>query len=236
MDQEQLLAYLKSTRRSTAAIRRSLAALSAFTTWLAANHNLTIDDDISLDVLEAFIQSMDKGHKNLLMGLANVFEFQGRDELKTAAVTMRREMLDAEIKPMPLRDFIGIAPELVASLEAKGIRHALDLLQVCRTATDRIALAKEFDVPYQDLLALVKMADLSRLFAVKAVRSRLYLDSGFDTLDKLAAQDPMDLHLAMVKFVIQSQFDGVPTTPKEADFTIRAAKNLERLIVFKAGE
>lgn len=45
------------------------------------------------------------------------------------------------------------------------------------------------------------MADLSRLFAVKALRMRLYLESGFDTLDKLAAQEPMALHLALVKFV-----------------------------------
>jgi hypothetical protein len=149
---------------------------------------------------------------------------------------MRRELLDAETKPMPLRDLIGVAPELVASLEAKGIQHAVDLLQVCRTPTDRAALAGDLGVPEQDLLDLVKMADLSRLFAVKAVRARLYLLSGFDTLDKLAAQDPLDLHLAMVKFVNQTHFEGIPTTPKEAKFTVKAAENLARWVVFEAGE
>jgi hypothetical protein len=236
MDQEQLLAYLKSTKRSTAAIRRSLAALAAFTTWLATTHGLTVDDEVSLELLEAFIQSVDKGRKNLLMGLANVFEFQGRDDLKKAAMTMRRSMLNAETRPMPLRDFIGVAPEVVASLEAKGIQHAVDLLQVCRTPADRVVLARDLAVPDQDLLDLVKMADLSRLFAVKAVRARLYLLSGYDTLDKLAAQDPMDLHLALVRFVEEAHFDGVPTTPKEAAGTVKAARELERWVVFENGE
>ena len=127
-----------------------------------------------MEILVAFIQSVNKGHKNLLMGLANAFEFLGRDDLKTAAVTMRRDMLDAETQPMPLRDFIGVPAGLADGLDSMGVRHALDLLKVSRTRTDRAVLAGALGVPYQDLLALVKMADLSRLIAVKAVRARLY--------------------------------------------------------------
>ena len=80
------------------------------------------------------------------------------------------------------------------------------------------------------------MADLSRIFAVKAVRTRLYLDSGYDTLDKLTSQDPISLHHALVKFVEESHFDGVPTTPKEAEFTVNAAKEIERWIIFRKSE
>ncbi len=80
------------------------------------------------------------------------------------------------------------------------------------------------------------MADLSRMFAVKAVRSRLYLDSGFDTLDKLAALDPMTLHLALVKFVKESQFKGIATSLKEAEFTVKEARKTERWIQFGDGE
>jgi hypothetical protein len=236
MDQDQLSAYLKSTQRSQAAIQRTLSALGAFETWLHTAHGLTIDDEISLELLDAFLQSIDKGLKNLLMGLANVFEFQGRDDLKTAAVTMRRDMLDAETRPMPLRDFLGVPKSLFDGLESRGMRHAYDLLGACRTPADRAGLARELGVPYQDLLALVKMADLSRLFAVKAVRARLYLESGFDTLDKLAALDPMELHLALVRFVEETHFDGIPTTPKEAAGTLKAAKELERLVVFEEEE
>ena len=78
------------------------------------------------------------------------------------------------------------------------------------------------------------MADLSRIRAVKAKRTRLYLESGFDTLDKLAAQDPMELHRSLVQFVEESGFDGVATQPKEAEFTVKTAQELERWITFEA--
>ena len=92
------------------------------------------------------------------------------------------------------------------------------------------------NVPYNELLALIKMADLSRIFAVKVVRTRLYLESGFDTLEKLAAKDPITLHHALGKFVKKSGFDGIPTTHKEAEFTVKAARKLDRWIIFDEDE
>jgi hypothetical protein len=68
------------------------------------------------------------------------------------------------------------------------------------------------------------------------VRTRLYLESGFDTLDKLSSHEPIALHLAMVKFVEESGFDGIPTTPKEAAFTIKTAQKLDRWIIFDEDE
>jgi len=235
MDLEQLSAYLKLNGRSKAAINRSIHALSVFEKWLGEEHGLTIDE-ISLEDLRAFIQSVNKGQKNLLMGLANVFDFQGKGALKNAAIQMRRDMLDADVKPMPLRKFVGVEGSLIDALEARGMRDAHQLLRSCRTPEARKALASDLNVPYKTLLDLVKMADLSRLFAVKAVRTRLYLESGYDTLDKLAAQEPMALHLALMKFVEETHFDGVATLPKEAEATVKAAKEIERWIIFDKDE
>lgn len=236
MDREGLTTYLASIKLSKAAIARSLTALDAFEDWLKRKRNRSIDEELYLEDLKAFIQASKKGQKNLLMGLANVFGFQGKDDLRAAAVQMRRAMLDEDVKPMPLRDFIGVHETLLTHLQEKGIRDTWQLLDACRTPESRKALAAELGVLFKSLLDLVKMADLSRLFAVKAVRARLYLDSGFDTLDKLAAQDPLELHRALVRFVEQSHFDGVPTTPKEAERTVKAAQEIERWVQFEDGE
>jgi len=236
MEKEQLSAYLKSAGRSKSAINRSLNALEIFEKWLMAEHGLTIDDEITLEIIETFIRSVNKGQKNLLMGLANVFDFQGKEALKIAAVQMRRDMLDQETKPMLLREFMGVDQSLIHALEAKEIRDAFQLLRICRTPEERKALANELNIAYDILLDLVRMADLSRLFAVKAVRARLYLDSGYDTVDKLAAEEPMALHYAMVKFAEKTGFNGVPTLPKEAEGTVKSAKELERWIVFEEDE
>ena len=236
MDKSQLIDYLKSLGRSQAAIRRALFAQESFEIWLQEHHNQALEDQISQHHLEGFIQSAEKGQKNLLMGLADVFGFLGRETLKATAVQMRRAMLDSEIRPMNLKDFLGVEKKLLTGLQTKGITDAFQLLQACRTFHDRSALAQELDVSYSALLDLVKMADLSRLFAVKAVRARLYLESGFDTLDKLAAEDPLALHLALVKFVDEVHFKGVPTTPKEAEGTVKAAQKMERWVDYTQGE
>lgn len=236
MNKNELSNFLKSIGHSQAAVNRSLRAFDAFENWLEAEQSLTIDDDISEEILENFLLYAKKGQKNLLLGLAGVFEFQGKENLKTATMQMRRAILDKEIKPMRLKDFLGVDQDLVKALKENGMRNAYQLLQSCRTVQDRKTLADEFGVSYKTLLDLVKMADLSRIFAVKAVRTRLYLDSGNDTLDKLAAQDPMTLHLDLVKFVDESHFDGIPTTPKEASFTVKEAQKIERWITFENDE
>jgi len=236
MDKEQLTTYLKSIKLSESAINRTLWALNTFDIWLKENYNLSIDSDITIDHLEGFIQSAEKRQKNLCLGLINVFDFQGKETLKTTAAKIRGVMLKKERKPMRMKDFLGVDESLIAGLNAKGINDAWQLLKACQTVAARKELAADLGVAYQDLLALVKMADLSRMFAVKAVRTRLYLDAGFDILDKLAAQDPMDLHLALTKYMEESHFDGIATLPKEAEFTVLQAQKVERWITFEEDE
>jgi hypothetical protein len=234
MNRDMLYNFLTSKKLSKAAVNRSLNACEIFETWLSEEQHLSIDNEITLEILKDFIQSVNKGQKNLLLGLANVFEYQGREYLRDSALKMRRNMLDKTAKPMLLQDFLKVDQTLIAALKEKGIEDAHQLLKISRTYEDRMKLSQELYVPYNDLLDLVKMADLSRIFAVKAVRTRLYLESGFDTLDKLAAQDPMTLHHALVKFVEESGFEGIPTTPKEAEFTVNAAQKLVRWVTFEA--
>ena len=236
MDKDQLTAYLRSTKRSSSAINRTLWALDVFEIWLKETLGSSIEENITKNDLVAFIQSAEKKQKNLLLGLANVFEFIGREDLKVSALKMRRAILNKEIKPMRLKDFLGVDQSLIASLDAKGVSDAWSLLHISKTPEARHDLADELDVPYQDLLDLVKMADLSRMFAVKAVRTRLYLESGYDTLDKLAAQDPMELHLSLVRFVDESGFDGIATLPKEAQATVKTAREMERWVMFEKDE
>lgn len=232
MNKDKLRDFLKSKKLSKAAVNRSLMACEIFETWLNEERSLSIDDEITMEILKDFILSMKKGQKNLLLGLANVFDYQERECLRESALKMRRDLLKKAAKPMHLQDFLKVDQIVIARLKKKGIEDAHQLLTICSTNEDRKKLSQELNIPYSELLDLVKMADLSRIFAVKAVRTRLYLESGFDTLDKLAAQDPMALHLALVDFVEESGFDGIPTTPKEAEFTVNAARKLDRWIIF----
>jgi hypothetical protein len=236
MDKDELSTYLKSSKYSTSAIERTLWALDVFETWLKEKLGSSIDADISPEDLEAFIHSVQKKQTSLLLGLANVFEFQGKETLKTNALKIRSSLLKKRRKPMKLRDFIGVDPGLIDALKKIGVEDARELLKKCKTPEARHKLADELELLYQDLLDLVKMADLSRMLGVKAVRTRLYLESGFDTLDKLAAQDPMELHLSLVKFVEESGFNGIATLPKEAIANVKSAQKIDRWVIFSDEE
>ncbi len=236
MNIEEITSYMKKKGQSKASIERTLWAMNSFESWLKSYRNCSLLETVTADDLRTFVNSNKKHAKELLLGLAHLFDFLGNEPLKTDALELRREMIDKVKKPMLLKEFIGVNRILLQRLEEMNIRNALDLISVSRTHAARKALATALGVTYSDLLDLVKMADLSRLFAVKAVRARLYLESGLDTLDKLAIQEAKGLHEAMVQFVTESQFNGIPTLPKEAEGTIAEAKKLERLIDFEKDE
>ena len=170
------------------------------------------------------------------MGLGNVFDFLGREDMRQKTSELREEMLSGERKSMPLKEFLGIEQKLIQNLAGLEIKNASQLLEVCVDQTDRQALAEHCGFSYKALLELIKMADLTRIFGVKATRARLCLESGFDTLDKLAQQDPHKMREALVRFVEETGFQGIATLPKEAEHTIDEAKRLPKLIQFSPGE
>jgi predicted RecB family nuclease len=76
------------------------------------------------------------------------------------------------------------------------------------------------------------LADLARIPGVKGVRARLYYDAGIDTVEKLAAIVPEELREMVVAYVEISGFDGQPTLPAEAKFTVEKARKLPSIIEY----
>lgn len=76
------------------------------------------------------------------------------------------------------------------------------------------------------------MSDLARIFGLKGVRARLYHDAGVDTVDKMSRTYPDELIRITTEFVKRTGFEEIPPTPKEAQFTVRAAKDLPRLVEY----
>lgn len=231
MDREKLSVYLKKKGHSKAAIERTIWAVDEFEKFLALDGR-SLESGIESSDLQGFLKVSKKQPKNLLYGLTGFFDYIGREDLKQVAGVMRSEMLDKDRKPLLLRELVGVDPGLLGKLAEKGIRNANQLLAVSHDHASREELANSLGVGYQELLDMVKMADLSRLFSVKTTRTRLYLDSGFDTLDKLAAQSPEGLVDALKKFVAETNFPGIATLPKEALCTIETAKKLERKVEY----
>ncbi len=76
------------------------------------------------------------------------------------------------------------------------------------------------------------MSDLTRIFAVKATRAQLYYEAGINTVEKIAALDPNELRSIVIKYAKESDFQGIPTLPKEAEATVNLARKLYAVIYF----
>lgn len=99
----------------------------------------------------------------------------------------------------------------------------------------RAALASRTGISIEEILELVKLANLSRLSGVKAIRARLYVDAGADTPEKLAAWDPGQLRAMLIDFIQRTGFNGIAPLPKELVSTIAAAGRLPKAVDYGEG-
>lgn len=81
-------------------------------------------------------------------------------------------------------------------------------------------------------MEFVKLSDLARNPGVKGVRARLYYDAGIDTVEKIAALEPEELRVIVMHYIAESGFEGVPTLPAEAKFTVDKARKLPSIIEY----
>jgi hypothetical protein len=68
---------------------------------------------------------------------------------------------------------------------------------------------------------------------VKGVRARLYVDAGVDSVEKMATWEPEKLRAMVVEFVERTGFEGVPTLPAEARYTIDYARKLPVIVSYE---
>jgi hypothetical protein len=170
------------------------------------------------------------GSREKARALALYYQFAARPELAQAASALREREIAKTRRAFPLREFRGLDPAHLDSLEALGIANVEQLLQAGRTPDMRRELAEAAGIPIESVLEMVKLADLARLSGVKAVRARLYYLAGADTVDNLAQWEPEALLRRLAEFVERAEFEGIAPQPKEAQSTIAAARKLPKVV------
>lgn len=235
MDEEGFYSYLRKGGRKEAVARKIIKLVKGFESYLQEEQNgKSLDQADPADVLD-FVEHAEQSKKDLgkkyLYGSIYYYAFNGNDGMKQAAGQMREERI--ERSSFPLKDFMGVNEECVSCLKAVGIRNSSQMLAAGKTPIERSQLADSAGIPVEVVEELVKLSDLARIPGVKGVRARLNYDSGVDTLDKLADWEPMALSEMLVDYVERTDFKGIATLLKEAEFTEATAKKLLRIMVFK---
>jgi hypothetical protein len=235
LDEESFKRYLKKAGHNEKRCEYEVHNVKRFEEYLSSHKNKELGEETPEDLKDFVDWAEGKKEKGsaqgsvLLFVLARYYSSISNDLMYCAV----QEKLGMEfMKKGKLKDFLGVNLQYTQALRKEGISTSEHMLNAGRTEDGRRKLAEKTGVPLGAILELVKLADLSRIVGLKSKRARLYYDAGLDTLDKIAKWDSEKMQHMFVEFVERAGFDGSPPTIGEAEYTVKLAKYLPRIVEY----
>ena len=102
-------------------------------------------------------------------------------------------------KPNRIQDFTCISKKVVNRLEKVGIKNTLKLFDKVKTVKDRSECATETGIDKLDILLLARLTDLSRIRWVNHTFAFVLLESGYDSVKKVASANYKSLYADVKK-------------------------------------
>ena len=226
MDEKGFRQFLKRAGKKEHVVEELVSQVRAFEAYLAGKQQARVED-VGGQGIQDYVETLPQGQvRGRMRGLALYYESVGNVPLARLAGDIREQEIAKTRRAFKLREFRGVSLEEVTKLEASGIVTVEHMLAAGRTPAARQQLAEQTGVSPHSILELVKLADLSRLGAIKSVRARLYYDAGLDTPVKFIQWEPEALRQMLVEFVKRTGFDGIAPLPKELRNAITHARQL----------
>ncbi len=126
----------------------------------------------------------------------------------------------------------GIGPAYSEKLNNVGIKTTDQLLEACRTKTQRKKLAEESGIDEKRILTFANMVDLFRINGVGGEYAELLEAAGVDTVKELAQRNAENLTQKMEE--VNEQKNLVRRVPplKSVEKWIEEAKTLPRVLEY----
>lgn len=235
LDIDEFTRYLKKKNKSPNAIQRCVEYSSDFLSYISnKNGYLQVSQIREKDLSEYIIHYEKNSNKNantLLWGLKNLFEFLQMPNLLRLTTALREERVKR--KDFQLKNFMGVDTKHIKSLNSIGIKTAKQMLEAGKSLQKRRLIAEKTGIPYHTILEYVKLSDLSRIGSVKSIRARMFYDAGLETPEEIASWNPRQLRNFLVKWVEQNNFPGIASLPKECEYTIKKARELQSIVEYE---
>jgi len=234
MDEEGFKVFLRKGGRSQSAIKRCIVYVKEFETYIRNRKGSTKLGEESPENLENFVEWIEgdpkTSAKTHLWALSYYYEYTSDEAMRKIANELRGQRIKR--KPFELKMFRGVNPEYVDKLASIGIRNVKQMLEAGKTRVSRQNLSEKTGIPLEAILEYVKLSDLARIPGIKGIRARLYFDAGVDTIEKMAEWNPRELREMLIEFVERTEFDGIAPLPKEAEFSVKKAKKLPKIVEY----
>lgn len=228
MNEEAFRSYLKRGGRSESATERVLRFTRGYAAFLQEHGGRTLDESTPEDLIE-FARTLDEEKKNTkgyLWAVGYYYRFVSDEEMSTLAGELRSGRISRA--PTPLSVFPGLNTDYLERLASIGIKNVEQMLSAGKNEDDWKEISERCGVPPEAIMELLRLSELSRIPGIKGTRARLYYEAGIDTLEKLAQWDPEEMREMLVEFVGRTGFKGVAPWPREAEYSVEAAKRLVR--------
>jgi replicative superfamily II helicase len=231
---EEYLHFLKFKKKpSTKTLNRYFKDLELFENYLHKfRDKKNINETTPKDVEEFSNWLKEKEPKRVETSCKSIgifFEFLNRYDLKAKAVDIMWENRNKPLEPCRI---LGCHSWTAWFLKQKGIDNVQRMLEYCDTLEKRETLADILECPIEEITELTKLAELTRIPGLKRKRARLFYDSGYDTLEKIANSTIEEIIQKTSEYIEKNNFDGWPPERKEAEEAINIAKYLESRITY----
>ncbi len=235
MNEEIFSKYLKKRGRKEHVIERYLQSLGYFEKFLMENKGIQSARNAKAEDLKEFTDIFEKEQKksarSVLYALIQYYKSISNDKMALKAQQLRKPRKTKKA-PFSLKQMLDISPTFIEKLAKMGIKTANQMIETGKTRSQRESIAKKAEIPYEIILELVKLSDLSRVGYVRTKFTRLFYNAGIETPTELSKWDVTELRKYLNEYIEKSGWEGIAPYPSDLSNYIQNAKGLPQIIEY----
>ena len=137
-----------------------------------------------------------------------------------------REIKSYRQKPNNIKDFPGIAENVILQLKNYGIINTLQIFDKILTQQSRNEISNQTGISENEILKLAKLTDLSRIRWVNHTFAYVLLEAGYDTAEKIADADYKALYEKVKKLNEEREIYKAHIGLHDMKLCVEAAKDV----------
>lgn len=189
-----------------------------------------LEDDIDKN-LDIIIKNGISNLDELLIALkdkSKIQEFSIQSGLPAKYLQVLKTVVNGyRQKPNRIKDFSCISEDIFHKLEKLGIKNTLKLYDEILTSEKRNEFSKKTGISQDEMLKLAKLTDLSRIRWVNHTFAYVLLESGYDTVEKVAKADSKELDTTIKQLNEERKIYNAHIGEHDMKMVIESAQGLE---------
>jgi hypothetical protein len=232
MNENGFFTYMKEKKNTENKINSYIKRVKRFEQYLIDNTDGKSIDELTIKDLQDYAKWSKENNINAYQDFFGIREYYLFLKINSLTYACSQVMQLIQLEKFKLKDFLTANQEHAKSLAKMGIKTASQILEVGKTKKDRKILADKSNVPNDEILKFVKLANLARCPGHMRIRACLYYESGLDTFDKIASQEPEKMIAFLEDFIKKTGFNGSTPFLADAKSSIENSKRIPRIIIF----